>query len=116
MKSENMSKEERTLKKFNALKKVFEDVDKNKQRVSDDMIQNVAFIIITLQDLQKDINNDGYSSDYQNGENQSGTKQSDAMKTYISLTKNLATLMKILLELVPPERKKDTKLMAMMAE
>ena len=48
--------------------------------------------------------------EYQNGENQKGTKQSDAVKTHIAMTKNLSTIIKQLTELVPPEKKEKSKL------
>ena len=35
------------------------------------------------------INAEGYVVEYQNGENQKGTKQSDAVKTHIAMTKTM---------------------------
>ena len=44
---------------------------------------------------------------YQNGENQSGLKKAAAADVHISLTKNLNSIVKQLLELVPPAQKKS---------
>lgn len=53
---------------------------------------------------------------YQNGANQSGTKQSDAVKTHIAMTKNHAAIIKQLCDLVPPEKKKESRLQALRDE
>ena len=66
-----------------------------------------------LEHLQTDIEEKGYISEYQNGENQKGTKQSDAVKTHIAMTKNHAAIIKQLTDLVPPEKKKESKLQAL---
>lgn len=57
-----------------------------------------------------------YVVEYQNGENQKGTKQSDAVKTHIAMTKNHAAIIKQLTDLVPPEKKKESKLQALRDE
>ena len=54
--------------------------------------------------------------EYQNGENQKGTKQRDAVKTHIAMTKNHAAIIKQLTDLVPPEKKKESKLQALRDE
>ena len=70
------------------------------------LIRNAAFMAVSLEELQEIINEEGYTVEYQNGANQSGTKQSDAVKTHIAMTKNHAAIIKQLRELVPPEKKK----------
>ncbi len=57
-----------------------------------------------------------YTVEYQNGENQKGTKQSDAVKTHIAMTKNHASIIKQLTDLVPPEKKKESRLQALRDE
>ena len=47
---------------------------------------------------------------------QSGTKQSDAVKTHIAMTKNHAAIIKQLCDLVPPEKKKESRLQALRDE
>ncbi len=63
-----------------------------------------------MQELQEKINDEGYTSVYQNGENQFGTKKNVNVDTYISMSKNHTANMKILIELTPPEKRKDSKL------
>lgn len=111
-----ITKESKIKKETARLKKVFRDLDKNKLSTVESLIKNAAFMAVSLEELQEIINKEGYVSVYQNGENQSGTKQSDAVKTHISMTKNHASVVKQLAELVPPEKKKKSRLQALKAE
>ena len=77
---------------------------------------NAAFMAVSLEELQEIINEEGYVVEYQNGENQHGTKQSDAVKTHIAMTKNHASIIKQLTDLVPPEKKKESRLQALRDE
>lgn len=95
------------------LLKLFEDLDKNKLKTCATLIDRAAFITISLQDLEEELNERGWTEFYQNGENQSGYKKSAAADVHISLTKNLNAIIKQLLELVPAE-KKASKLSEMM--
>ena len=45
-----------------------------------------------LDDLQEIIEQDGWTSEYKNGENQYGTKKSPEADTYIALSKNYAAV------------------------
>lgn len=89
------------------LKKIFADLDKNKLATVDALICRAAFITISLQDLEEQLDEYGWIEEYQNGQNQSGLKKSAAADVHISLTKNLNAIMKQLLELVPPSAKKS---------
>jgi len=105
-----MSKDDRVKKEYRRLKTIFRDLDKNMKNTVDSLIKNAAFMSVSLEDLQEIINREGYIVEYQNGENQKGTKQSDAVKTHIAMTKNHASVMKQLTDLTPPERKKKSRL------
>lgn len=94
----------------------FRDLDKNKLQTVESLIRNAAFMAVSLEELQEIINEEGYTVEYQNGANQSGTKQSDAVKTHIAMTKNHAAIIKQLCELVPPEKKKESRLQALRDE
>ena len=108
-----LTKEQKIKKEIARLKRVFKDLDKNKLQ---SLIKNAAFMAVSLEELQEIINAEGYVVEYQNGENQKGTKQSDAVKTHIAMTKNHAAIIKQLTDLVPPEKKKESKLQALRDE
>lgn len=111
-----LTKEQKIKKEIARLKRVFKDLDKNKLQIVESLKKNAAFMAVSLEELQEIINAEGYVVEYQNGENQKGTKQSDAVKTYIAMTKNHAAIIKQLTDLVPPEKKKESKLQALRDE
>ena len=111
-----VTKEQKIRREASRLKRVFRDLDKNKLQTVASLIQNAAFMAVSLEELQEIINEEGYTVEYQNGANQSGTKQSEAVKTHIAMTKNHASIIKQLCELVPPEKKKESRLQALRDE
>lgn len=110
------SKDAKVRKEVIRLKKVFKDLDKNMLYTVISLIQNAAFMSITLEELQDTINENGCISEYQNGENQFGTKKSPEIDIHIAMTRNHAAIIKQLSDLVPPEKKKDSKLQALRDE
>ena len=110
------TKEEKIKTEYRRLKKIFAGLDKNMSVTVDSLLRNAAFMSVSLDELQEQINAEGYVVEYQNGENQKGTKQSDAVKTHIAMTKNHAAIIRQLCDLVPPEQKKESKLAALRRE
>lgn len=111
-----LTKDQKIKKEITRLRGVFRDLDKNKLKTVESLIKNAAFMAVSLEELQEIINEEGYVVEYQNGENQHGTKQSDAVKTHIAMTKNHAAIIKQLCDLVPPEKKKESRLQALRDE
>lgn len=108
-------KEKKIKKETKRLKKIFADLDANKLKTVDALIARAAFITISLQELEDELNEHGWVEEYQNGRNQCGLKKSAAAEVHISLTKNLNAIMKQLLDMVPPAQK-ESRLAAMMKE
>lgn len=71
---------------------------------------------LELDDLQAKLEKDGWTSEYQNGQNQWGTKKSPEAETYIALSKNYAAVIKQLTELVPAAKRKTSRLAALREE
>ena len=94
-------------KEFSKLKRIYKDIEKDKKDTVLSLMQNAAFMSITLTDLQETINREGVISEYQNGENQWGTKKSPEVETYNTMIKNYMNIIKQLTDLLPkPEAKK----------
>lgn len=91
---------------------IFADLDANKLTTVKPLIARAAFLTIHLEDLEEQLNAEGWTEEYQNGKDQYGVKKSAAADVHISLTKNLTAITKQLLELVPPAQK-GSKLNAM---
>jgi len=109
-----LTKQERVDKEYRRLKSVLRDLDANKKKAVDSLLRNAAFMSICLEELQADISENGYTEEYKNGKEQWGTKQSEAVKTHIAMTRNHATIMKTLADLTPAARAKKTTLQKLM--
>lgn len=92
---------------------IFAGLDQNKLETCYALIDRAAYITISLEDLEEELNETGWIETYQNGEYQTGKKKAAAADVHISLTKNLNAIIKQLLEIVPPAQK-ESRLQAMM--
>lgn len=100
-------KSTRVAKEKKRLLDIFKDLEPNKLQTCYALIDRAAFITVSLQELEEQLNESGWVEYYQNGENQSGMKKAAAADVHISLTKNLNAIIKQLLELVPPAQKES---------
>lgn len=110
------SKEQRIKNEKKRLKGIFEELEENKRNLVTPLIEKAAFMSIELDDLQETIEQEGWTSEYKNGENQYGTKKSPEAETYIALSKNYAAVIKQLTELVPAAKRKASRLAALRDE
>lgn len=99
-------REQKVEAELKRISKYFKDMDKNQKAIISPLIQNSAFMRVTLDELQERITEEGVVEHYQNGANQFGTKQSAALQSYNVLVKNYAAVTKQLFSLLPPEKKK----------
>ena len=100
-KNANMEKEKQKMNK------IFAKIDKNKKTIAEKLIDNVAFMSITLDELKEDIKIYGVKETYMNGSNQFGFKESIESKTYNAMLKNYMNAIKQLIDLLPDEEKKN---------
>ena len=99
------SKETRIRREKKRLDAIFADLEPNKLSACRALIDRAAFITVSLQDVEEQLNEVGWTEYYQNGDKQSGWKKSAAADVHISLTKNLNAIIKQLLDLVPPAQR-----------
>ena len=88
-----LSKDQRIRQEYERMKELFAAMPENELRFCDPLLQNAAFMKVTLEDLQQAINENGVTDSYQNGANQSGTKASADLQAYNSLAKVYNALM-----------------------
>jgi hypothetical protein len=101
------TKKGRVKKEKARLMELFKDLEPNKLQTCIALIDRAAFITVSLEDLEEQLNEIGWTEYYQNGDKQSGWKKSAAADVHISLTKNLNTTIKQLLDLVPPAKQRS---------
>ena len=105
------SKNEKTLKEalpddekmrmeYARLMALFKSAPKNKVALARKLISRAAFLAVALDDIEKDISENGYEQEYQNGENQRGMKKSAAAELHVTYSKNLFAVMKQLNEML----------------
>ena len=93
-------------KEFSKLKRIYKDIEKDKNDNVLTLIQNAAFMSVTLTDLQETINREGVISEYKNGENQFGTKKSPEVEIYTSMIEKYMKAIKQLSDLLPKQEQK----------
>ena len=104
-----INKNKTVSKEINRLKKLFKDLDENKKKLAKNLIENAAFMSITLEDLKKDIIKYGVKETYVNGKDQFGFKESVESKTYNTMINNYMNIIKQLNDMLPQEKKIDEK-------
>ena len=97
------SKKKRIQAELDRISIVFEKVPEKERSVIDPLLQNYAFMKVTLEDLQEEIIRDGVSETYQNGANQSGQKENSKLKSYNRLIKNFESVAKTVMKYLPDE-------------
>lgn len=95
------TKRERIDAEVDRLSKLLSDVDSKSKKIVNSLIRNAAFMAVTLDELQETMNTNGVVSEYQNGENQWGTKKSPEVEIYNTMIKNHSAIMKQLTDLRP---------------
>ena len=116
MAARKKKKENRIKDEKKRLKEIFAELEENKRNLVTPLIEKAAFMSVELDDLQEIIEQDGWTSEYKNGENQYGTKKSPEADTYIALSKNYAAVIKQLTDLVPAAKRKKSRLEALRDE
>ena len=101
-----MTKEQRIAAESERLGALFADLDENQQQTAAGLISSAAFLRVTLEDLEAEINAAGCTEEYINGRDQSGVKVSAACQAYASFNTKYQSTIQKLLKIVPPAPKK----------
>lgn len=106
----------RTTAELKRLRGLFAGLPENEREFVEPLLQNAAFLCVTLEDLSKEISAEGATDEYQNGANQFGRKASAALQAYNQTAKTYHNLMVKLRERLPKEQQRESALAAMMAD
>ena len=111
-----MNEKETLIKKEkNKLKKIFKEIDENKLKFVMTLIDRLAWLNVSVKELEDNIDKNGTTIPYDNGGGQSGIKDNPDVKTLIQYTRNITTITKQLVDLVPADSK-ESKLDQLMNE
>jgi len=97
----NIEKDKKIKSEIKRLNIILKELDKNTIKGVKSLIENAAFMSITLSELQDTINIEGPVSEYKNGENQWGLKKSPHVDIYNTMVKNHMAIMRQLTDLLP---------------
>lgn len=109
-KKTEQTKEQRVKAAARKLKALTVGLSKNKLAVALPLVEQAAFMRVTLDDLQKQINEEGCVEEYQNGKNQQGFKTTAALQAYNSTVKNYAAVCERLDRILPQQAAVGSKL------
>lgn len=89
---------------YRRLLKLYKDAPEKQLNLAKKLLVRAAFMAITLDELEKKIEENGVTEPYQNGANQKGVKKSAEVEVYNTMSKNYAAIMRQLSELLPKEK------------
>jgi nicotinic acid mononucleotide adenylyltransferase len=98
-----IAKQQEIKKEIAKLNKLFKDMEPKFKKTVQSVVENAAFMAVTLRELQDHLNKNGLTCEYQNGENQWGTKKSPEVEIYNTMIKNFISAMKSLTDLLPKD-------------
>ena len=108
------TREARIKRENTRLRKLFADLPPNELAFVTPLLKNMAFMVVTLEDLQTEINASGAVDEYQNGAAQYGKKAAATIQAYNAILKNFLSATDKLIARLPKEQRKSA-LAAMMA-
>lgn len=82
------------------LLKILAKIDENLIKICDSLIENIAFMSVTLDDLIKTIKANGVKEFYMNGKGQFGYKKSVEVDVYNAMQKNYQSSTKLLIDIL----------------
>lgn len=98
------TKENRIKREKNKIKKILVDVPESKLKLNEKLIENVAFMAVTLEDLQKQINEEGSVIVAKNGNGFDVTQEHPAQKAYVAMMAKFTPAMTQLMSLLPDNK------------
>lgn len=102
--TKKLGKEKEIKQEINRINGFLKEIEPKVKKGVKSLIDNVAYMAVTLRELRDDINQEGLITEYQNGENQFGTKKSPKVEIYNTMVKNYTSSFKTLLDLLPKNK------------
>jgi proline dehydrogenase len=103
------SVEARMKKELQRLKKLMNKVPEDKKQMAGNVARRIAFMQITLEDLEKDILENGYSEMFSQQKDIVYERERPAVRIYNTTIKNYAAACKQLVDLIPANQAGEEK-------
>lgn len=96
-----IDKDRQIKKEISKLKRIFKDIAPNKKTLCEKLIQNAAFMAVTLEELQEQINEEGSVIKSINGNGFETVQEAPASKAYNTMINRYTSVIKQLQDLLP---------------
>lgn len=103
-----LSKDDKIKKEMLKLKKIFKDISKDRKSLCENLIKNAAFMSVTLEELQEDINIRGTVIVATNGNGFRVTSENPSQKSYNVMISRYTAIIKQLEEMLPDLKTEST--------
>lgn len=96
-------------RRIKELKDIFSAVDSDKMKVIEPSLIQAAKMELYIVDLARQLDETGFVETYQNGENQTGKKESTESRAYSTMVKNYNAVIHTLLSCLPENEQKGAE-------
>lgn len=104
--SEQLERDKKIKQEINKIKKIFKNFPKDKTKVLEGLINEAAFMKVSLEDTRADLIKKGLTELFEQGE-QSFNRERPEVKIYTTFMQRYSGVMKQLIDLLPVEVKKQ---------
>lgn len=101
----DLDKEKNIKQEINRIKKLYKDFPKEKSKVLEGLINESAFIKVSLEELRDNLLKNGFTEVFEQGE-QRFNRERPEVKIYTTFIQRYSNVMKQLIDLLPVEVKK----------
>lgn len=103
-----LEKEKKIKQEINRIKKNYKEIEKEKAKVLEGLINEVSFIKISLEELRENLLKEGLTELFEQGE-QRFNREKPEVKIYLNFMKTYHSSMKLLLDMIPNDEIKLTE-------
>ena len=105
--SKDLTKEERIAKEIRKLRSLLKNLPAEKSKTAEGLVRRIAFMQVTLEDLEADINANGTVERFSQTEDIEYDRERPAVRIYNATIRNYTTACKQLIDLLPEGKPKD---------
>ena len=99
-----LSKDKRIENEIKKLRSIYQDIDSDQFKTVEELINRAGYMLATLQDYEKDIDENGYVELFSQSESQTPyERERPVVRLYNTLSKNYQSIIRQLSSLIPNE-------------
>lgn len=104
------TKEERIRAEKNRLVRIYKEISKENKSIIDGLINRAAFMRVTLEDMEKDLDDKGFVEEFSQSEKlEPYDRERPVARLYNTMNKNYQSIIKQLSDLLPAEKPIEKK-------